>query len=465
MCGLFGVIYKKRQLLDKVPFISLGRDNVKRGKDSCGIVIDNQVEYGYGSNAIFETFYKGSKLLKETTECTIAIGHTRAGSPGFKTDLQQAQPICIYEGNKLQFVVTHNGTIEGKAKDLAQKYIPDLEIGDNTDSWILAQIMYRHGFDVLGEYKGYGAFIIVDYRPAEPQFYMFKGASKQYTNDKELTVERPLFMTIENNAIWWASEMGFLEAARYGNPVYCVKSNTLYHIENHTLKLEHVKEYDRSWFIQQPSRWYGGYNYQEYYSDYSSITSYKAPDYGKLAYPLLKSDYKVYYDVDGLYKLNNKPIDKKLMLDSCGYQVPTTSVLKNEYGFFQGYLLYCPQAYDLLDEVCTQLKLTHEDFLDNYPEVVQYLSYLPFVGQDKPIRFYKQLDLDTCIEYEDKLSPIFGGGVGYTIKEGYIIEKDNYAPGALTKYNTESATWVKYIEESKLHILTKIYNFIASSNA
>lgn len=468
MCGLFGVIYKKKQKLDKIPLISLGRDNVKRGKDSCGLIIDNEVEYGIGNCKDFNEFFKASKLLKTVDECNFVIGHTRAASPGFKTDLQQAQPICIYEGDKLMFAITHNGTIENKAKDLAQKYLPGVEVDDNTDSWILAHIMYKHGFDVLGEYKGYGAFIIVDYRLEVPRIFIFKGASKQYKYSTDLTVERPLFVTQEENAIWWASECSFLEAARFGNAVYSVKANTLYEVDRDNFKLQAIRTYDRSWYVQQSTSYYGGYarDFSDY--DYASVHYYYAPKYGTIEEPLYRSAAKMIFERNGLYTLGGKPAHGIYELDDSGYPGSKyTYAINNSidtYAFFEGYLLYHEDCFRILNTICSKHGLTSKELVDSYPEIVSYLSYLPYLTGKDPVELYVQKDLDTVESFDGLLQPPFASYTSYLVKEGHITQMNDYSPNCHKKYSETKTQW-QIANPDEKYLINEFSNFIERLNA
>lgn len=470
MCGLFGVIYKQPQPLDKVAFISLGRDNVSRGKDSCGIVIDNMVEYGIDKTKEFESFYKTSKLLKNTTKCKFAIGHTRAASTGLKIGLDQAQPITIYEGNKLQYVLTHNGTIDNKAKDLAKKYIPHIEVGDNTDSWIMAHIFYYVGYDVLQEYDGSGMFIMIDYRKEQPQVMMFKGASKKTYADQTLYEERPLYVVTEENAIWYSSMSSSLEAARYGNDIKQLLCNTLYLI-NDNLKFQVIKRYDRSHKIQASNTWYG-YNTKDYSNGFgtSSYSNNDTKSYTINHPGMIENKQtntyteKVNYGPNGLYTFKGKVLNEIMKLDFGGFTVSQYSVTGEEFPFYAGRLLMDIKDFELIKEIEKELNLKENEFEMFYPELLDYLSYLPmaYVDENKNQMFLKQYDLEKLEYYEGKLRPLFHIGITYKVEKGYIISKKEYESGALDRYKEARNAWNNIVDRTVLK--QEFIKFIADAN-
>ena len=204
MCGLFGVITTKPTKLTKTIFNVLGVENDTRGGDSCGIFIDGQVEYGVNENKYYSNFFKNSKLLKATKKCSIALGHCRKASVGVINETT-AQPIVLTnDDGKVEFVVMHNGTIYNY-KELARKYIPEIDITGLTDSQVMARIFYYKGYDVLNEYYGGAVFVIVDYRENKPKILLWKGASKQNSACLNKTEERPFKFTVSNDKFIFSS--------------------------------------------------------------------------------------------------------------------------------------------------------------------------------------------------------------------------------------------------------------------
>ena len=69
MCGLFGIISRKKKAFDYSTFSVLGVNNDSRGGDSCGIFIDGEYEYGVRDNKLFQDFFTESKILKKKKRC------------------------------------------------------------------------------------------------------------------------------------------------------------------------------------------------------------------------------------------------------------------------------------------------------------------------------------------------------------------------------------------------------------
>jgi len=245
MCGLFGIINPEPKRLDKRAFLTLGVNNDTRGGDSCGVFIDGAVEYGYDKLKLFADFWPTSKLLQEVDKCTIALGHCRKASVGgIGIKDEKAQPVVITntEG-KIEFVLTHNGTIRDY-EELAKKYIPDIDIKGMTDSQVMARIFYHAGYDVLGEYTGAGVFVTADYREENPKIHFFKGESKQYSHSVTVTEERPLFFVYQNSTVVYSSISDFLYTLFPGKQVYTLNGNLLCSYNGKEIIVE--KKIDRS---------------------------------------------------------------------------------------------------------------------------------------------------------------------------------------------------------------------------
>ena len=97
MCGIFGhLTLKEKKKFDFSLFTTLGINNDSRGGDACGIFIDGQVEYGTTKKTkYFQDFFLGSKLLFDTEEFNIALGHCRKASPGIGLEPEKAQPVVL----------------------------------------------------------------------------------------------------------------------------------------------------------------------------------------------------------------------------------------------------------------------------------------------------------------------------------------------------------------------------------
>lgn len=111
-------------------------------------------------------------------------------------------------------------------KDNLLKEAPDLEgVYCNkdmkyvlfSDSQILAEIIYEHGYDVLEEYTGCAVLIMVDYRSLTPEVLMFKGSSCY--NENKTKSERPLVYMINEGKLYFSS----MYASLYS--INCKKNN------------------------------------------------------------------------------------------------------------------------------------------------------------------------------------------------------------------------------------------------
>lgn len=271
MCGIFGFAGKLgNHEFNVLKFSILGAVNDSRGGDSAGAFIDGECEYGIGDEKLFANFATKNKFLKAYKGVSVqhALGHCRKASVGAKT-IKEAQPVCVPndDGTKTDLVMIHNGTLlnhtELKNKYLAK--VPDYF----TDSQIFANVVYYHGFKVLEEYEGAGAFAFIDYRKKIPTTYLFKGESPQYKSSVTNSEERPLFWAKTPEGIWFSSIKEVLELVVYGEyPVESVPGNTLIIIQNG--KVISTRKYDRSARFQMSYGRSSYYEREDYYGGYYS---------------------------------------------------------------------------------------------------------------------------------------------------------------------------------------------------
>lgn len=283
MCGIFGFAGKLgNHEFNILKFATLGAINDVRGGDSAGAFIDGACEYGIGDQKLFSSFAIKNKFLKSYNGVSVqnALGHCRKASVGAKT-IREAQPVCVPndEGDKTDLAMVHNGTLLNH-DELKNKYltnVPDYF----TDSQIFANVVYFHGFKVLEEYEGAGAFAFVDYRNKVPTTYLFRGESKLYTSSVNTASERPLFWAKTPEGIWFSSIKDALELILFGEyPVEEVPGNTLITIQDG--EVISTKKYNRSNRHQLSSKTYyqssGKYEDEDYYgySRYRGAKYYKS---------------------------------------------------------------------------------------------------------------------------------------------------------------------------------------------
>jgi predicted glutamine amidotransferase len=245
-CGLFGWSGKDVKKFNKDKFDKLGILNVERGKSSCGIAFDGDIQIGIDSEKLYYDFIVGREIKPQ--RFPVVIGHTRQSSVGI-VNLFNAHPFGFGDNNgDFIFIGAHNGTLKNY-KDLAKQYEVDETIEsyhynkdgketvvkrDKIDSEILLEIIYKHkNFKVLSEYIGGAALVFTD--TTNPNvLYLFKGKSKDYKSSNYETTERPLFVYVENkNSMYFSSLEDTLKTIG-GNDdnIIDIDSNTVYKITN-----------------------------------------------------------------------------------------------------------------------------------------------------------------------------------------------------------------------------------------
>lgn len=245
MCGIAGIITKSPKKFDYSGFCTLGIANDVRGGDSCGIFIDGKYEYGTGNKKLFQDFFLRSPLLSSVEHSTVAMVHCRKASVGVISE-STAQPVILTdEKGHVKYVLMHNGTIYNY-RELAEKYIPDVDITGLTDSQVMARIFYYAGYDALSEYNGGSVFAIADYRGDKPKVLLFRGASKRTEFSKEVEEERPLYYCIDpsKKELIFSSIWIHIAALRPKHEVFSMVDNTLVEFVGGDLNI--VDIYDRS---------------------------------------------------------------------------------------------------------------------------------------------------------------------------------------------------------------------------
>lgn len=373
MCGIFGIINKKKSDFDKTTFNVLGINNDSRGGDSCGVFIDGRYEYGVDDKSYYEEFFETSKILKTTTKCTIAIGHDRKASVG-KIDRTTAQPIVLKsKKGEVEFVVIHNGTIYNYL-DLAKKYIPGVKIDGLTDSQVMARIFYYKGYDVLEEYNGGAVFVVVDYRQPKPKVLFFKGASKKYNTGKDIE-ERPFYFSIDpKQGLVFSSISTYLKALRPAGEVYTIKANQLIDYNNETCKMTIIKSIDRSkqqqtkeytnkyaFASEVPIKW-SGYSNSKYSS--GGCCGYTESAYVKVDY-LTNTYSNIKGKLHGEYHMTR--YGKIVGPDSKDPEV-------FEVWFFNGIALKGKEEFKFLEYFSKKAKLDLNKFTERYQNLIRSIS-------------------------------------------------------------------------------------------
>lgn len=407
MCGIFGIINAEKKPFDYQTFCTLGICNDERGGDSCGVFIDGKYEYGVDKQKLFIDFYQNSELIQKTNKARIALGHCRKASVG-AINKENAQPVIIEEDGKVSFVVVHNGTIYDYER-LAAKYIPQIDITGMTDSQVMARIFYYAGYDVLQEYNGGAAFVIVDYRKEQPEALMFKGSSLVNVNGLIDVEERPLYLTISNGTLIFSSIGRFLPARRKHLELFTCPKNTLCRVDKDG-DLQEVQVYDRSgrYQFRRTEGYYGYYDEFGRYVRYEDTNNRQSKGYNKSIYnnysdrnggdrnnneqkPLLitegrqisrpKFDRFISSNDDGTYNVDNTLAQGFYFINQSGQIVSAKDKNNGKvhvFFFWQGVMLYNKECYKFLKKMAKAYSITEGQLIEDYPLVVHFLSPDPF---------------------------------------------------------------------------------------
>ncbi len=223
MCGIFGQATNKPENLDVNGVHILGIFNIERGKMSCGLSWDGDVQYGLGFDKLYTDFIVDREIKPIKTP--IMIGHTRQPSYGFAITEDNAHPFGFgtsKDGEGYEMIFCHNGTLKNH-KELAKKYNIELTekitrfshgghsyetTRDKIDSEILGEILYKtKKFHVLSEYIG-AAALAWTWIDEPNKLYLWSGASKQTKGSNLVTEieERPMNVYCKNeNSIFFSS--------------------------------------------------------------------------------------------------------------------------------------------------------------------------------------------------------------------------------------------------------------------
>jgi hypothetical protein len=359
MCGIFGIISEKPIPFDYTKFCVLGVDNDSRGGDSCGIFIDGNVEYGVAAKKLFKNFYQESEVLNDTNKAAIAVGHCRKASVGAINE-KTAQPVVIYKDDKPEFVVLHNGTIYNY-KELAEKYIPDIDITGMTDSQVMAHIFYHAGYNVLSEYNGGAVFVIIDYRSARPEVLLFRGESKKYNAVGEAVEERPLFFCIDEGVLTFSSIDDYLPIVCRNSQVYYPTGNNLISFRDGTVFVK--LKIDRSKCCQMDtSRKSIGTVFTGYYGTSTSVV-YR----GIITHVL----------TNNTYKIESRVLNGQYFISHYGavYEAKPQFMETTSYWFFNGIAFDRKDYYDVVWKKYLKSKRKEmDDFVNDNRNLIRYLS-------------------------------------------------------------------------------------------
>lgn len=346
MCGLAGIINKNPRKFDFSTFCTLGISNDIRGGDSCGIFIDGIYQYGVDKDKYFQDFFINNDLLYNIEESQIALVHCRKASVGLVNE-KTAQPVIITnKEGEVEYVLMHNGTIYNY-KELAEKYIPNIDIKGMTDSQVMAHIFYHKGYNALNEYNGGAVFIIVDYRGESPRTLLFKGASKRTEFSKEIEEERPLYYCIDpdKGELVFSSIGVYLLSLRNHLDTYIMEDNVLAEFDGKHLLI--ISKYTRE-----------------------NCTQTKKIE----AYTYYISSYVTVNTVNNIYSFKGKVVHGKVYLSNYGSISSKQSSGFHEVWYFKGILLKNKLCYDFINKIYKESKLSLNQFTELFENLIRFLS-------------------------------------------------------------------------------------------
>jgi predicted glutamine amidotransferase len=289
MCGIFGMSTNKPENLDVNGVHILGIYNIERGRMSCGLSWDGDVQYGLGFDKLYTDFIVDREI--KPIKIPIMIGHTRQPSYGFAITEDNAHPFGFGTSkNKegYEMIFCHNGTLKNH-KELAKKYNIDLTekiqklsydghcyetTRDKIDSEVLGEILYKtKKFHVLSEYIG-AAALAWTWIDEPNKLYLWSGASK--TTQGSFTVteveERPMNVYCKNeNSMFFSSlkdSLTVLGASKKDdlqidyNTVYIITDGDFVSAEKHKVSRLQAGQNENITYNQKYSRYdYGNENY------------------------------------------------------------------------------------------------------------------------------------------------------------------------------------------------------------
>lgn len=379
MCGIAGIVTKSPRPFDYPTFCTLGIANDSRGGDSCGVFIDGQYDYGVKENKLFQNYFLDSDWLFLLKHSTVAFVHCRKASVGI-IDKTTAQPVIIEENNKVQYVLMHNGTIYNY-KELANKYIKDIDISNMTDSQVMAHIFYHSGYNCLSEYIGSAVFAIADYRNKYPKIFLFKGASKKNNFSKIIEEERPLYYCIDK----YGKELVFSSIGTYllalRRDCQDLPTNMLLEFNGNALINRGI--YDRS--------------------NCTQTKEFQVPRCYKFSY-----DDDTFISIDhthNLYSSRGRNLHGRVYLSENG-NICYFDAYQNfhEIWFYDGVALKSREDFMFLIDLQSKSKFSREDFHKKFENVIRFLSIDGIYYKDN--LWVKAISTKDSIVYTGKLQPL-----------------------------------------------------------
>lgn len=292
-CGIFGQASNKPESLDVNAVHILGIYNIERGKMSCGLTWDGDIQYGLGVDKLYTDFIVDRQV--KPSKIPIMFGHTRQPSYGMGITIDNAHPFGFGESQdkkSFEMIFCHNGTLKNH-KELANKYnialtdttskisssgVITSETREKIDSEILGEILYKtKTFHVLSEYIG-AAALVWTWIDEPNKVYLWSGASKttQFSTYLPEIEERPLNVYSKNkNNMFFSSLSDSLVVLGADNKEDLqIDYNTVYVVTNGDFKSAKKHKVSRLQSGQSEAVKaynYGGYASRHNYCDWEDV--------------------------------------------------------------------------------------------------------------------------------------------------------------------------------------------------
>lgn len=492
-CGIFGFSAKPnlskgdlRMALQK--FKILGIYNETRGKDSCGVYINEEILKGMGPKKLFTDFIEHHSLKIVNTKNVLIMGHNRAASTGSKVTEDNQHPLEINH----DMLITHNGTLKDTS-EFCKKY--NLEEKDfDVDTRMLGTALYYNNEKVLENYKG-AAALAYTYKSKPGILYLFHGESKEYKTMKA-SEERPLFYLETKEGIYYSSLSCSLEAIKEVEEeiVYTLNCNCLVEIENgkFTGKQIAINREDINIIVpKQYGRAYGYHDSSDCHSPYIS---------GRNIYPKHRFQSQLSlensgYHLDPILSLNREALPKRVTFDKAlsyiyyykgrhyvhvpngpdhvadgelylsekkGYVYPNIIKIEGakEFYFYKGFLMKDEESY----EKVLKLKLDLSSFLYNHLLdwamcMSMYTMHPAYDTEKKGIAVYNWYKDGKKVT--EAFTPKFSGR-SYKITKGYLNNIVSSHKDEVCFYDTaikSEAEWNMYLNGGLISIVDDVSPF------